>query len=183
MRRNRIVLFAYVLAATVGSLRAQSPEPMTEETLRAMARAAVSDANTDGGRVQALDFRVKEKWGAFDPYPIALNTVTGLRALVVSPYLSYRTGFSEALRKMDPIETVPFAPWMSVVVAPETMNAPDVIKVVVTRNGQMMSPTSNTLRPKEFRNSFGATATLHAGYVAFPREAFAPGCQRSPETA
>jgi hypothetical protein len=93
----------------------------------------------------------------------------------MSPYLNYRFGFSEALRKMEPLETVPFAPWMSVVVTPETINAPDVIKVVVTRNGQLVTPVSSTLSPREFRNNFGAATTLHAGYVAFPREAFAPG--------
>src|SRR5262245_10361466 len=172
---NRVILLVCTVAATVGSLRAQSPEPMTEAALRATAKAAVADASTNEGRVLALDARVKEKWGAFDPYPISLNTAPGLRAGVVPPYLRYRTGFSEALRKMEPIESVPFSPWMSVVVTPEAINAPDVIKVVVTRNGQMVTPVSSSLSPKEFRNSFGAATTLHAGSVAFPREAFAPG--------
>lgn len=148
---------------------------MTAEDLHRFTQTAVTTANSNENRVAVLDGLVKARWGAFDPYPIQLNTSAGLSAVAIPPYLAYRNAVSERLRKMEPTNAIPFVPVVRVSVTPTAATAPDVIKVVVVRNGQTVQPIGSTLVAREFRNNFGATAMLHGGEVAFPLEAFAPG--------
>ncbi len=54
------------------------------------------------------------------------------------------------------------------------MDAPDIIKVVLKRNGEIIQPNWSTLEPHVFTNKMGASTTLHAGDVEFPCSAFSP---------
>jgi hypothetical protein len=60
-------------------------------------------------------------------------------------------------------------------VSPERIEAPDITRVGVARDGREIPPIVNRLRPMQFTNGSGDTASLHAGEVQFPMTAFAPG--------
>jgi hypothetical protein len=76
---------------------------------------------------------------------------------------------------MDPLDKVPWFSGAIVSVIPRTMDSPDIIKIVVTRDGVQITPLVNELKPAVHQNRLGATVTLHSGGVVFPMEAFRPG--------
>jgi hypothetical protein len=148
---------------------------MSGDALRELTEMAMERGGTSEARLAALDGLVKARWGAFDLYPIVLNAPPDLSAEVFPIYLRYRTLFAERLRKMEPTNAIPFIPAVSVHITPKQFTSPDVIKVVVFRNGKEVQPISSTLTPRTFQNALGGVVSLHAGVVAFPQDAFAPG--------
>ena len=170
------VISIVLLVSALPLIGAQVPAAMlSAEDLRALTQTAVAGASNDDDRLAALDGLVKARLGAFDLYPIVLNTPPTLAASATPPYLAYRQSLKERLRKMEPTNTIPFAPVVSIVVVPTQANAPDVIKVVVVRNGSPVQSVVNSLAAHEFKNGLGVTTIMHAGEVTFPVAAFAPG--------
>jgi hypothetical protein len=94
---------------------------------------------------------------------------------LAGPYTLYRFALMEALRKMDPLEEVPVPRGVAIIVSPTRIDSPDIIKVVVQRDGVQIPPITNTLQPTVMRTALGASRTLHAGVLEFPCAAFAPG--------
>ena len=93
---------------------------------------------------------------------------------VTARYALYRFALADSIRKMEPIEKAPIPGGHLVSVTPRTMDAPDIIKVVVQRNGVTVEPIATDLKPKAFSNRMGASTTLHAGTMMFACSAFAP---------
>src|SRR5260370_36273075 len=87
---------------------------------------------------------------------------------------AYRVALGGKSGKMEPVEEAVVPVGHAVVVTPARFDSPDIIKVVVKRNGEIVPPIANELKPKVLSNRMGASTTLHAGYVLFPCSAFAP---------
>jgi len=116
-----------------------------------------------------------------DPLFMALHptvrvpTPEGLSIEVIFPYSLYRSQLKEAIRKREPLADVAIpAGVISVTVTPSRIDAPDIIKIVVERDGKEVPPVLNGLKPTEVTTRMGAKDVLHAGVVAFPCAAFAP---------
>ena len=75
---------------------------------------------------------------------------------------------------MDPIDRVPFLSAVAVMIEPKELGAPDIIKVVVQRDGQIVEPLASTLLPREFKSRMGAVQVIHSGMVTYSLSAFAP---------
>lgn len=143
------------LRATVLALRSQQP-PLT-----------------DGAFFVALDkFVGVEIIPPFQRGVISIHESDELSITLMPRYAAFHFGLEDALRKMDPIDTVQIIEGHTVHVAPARMDAPDIIKVVLQRNGVIVPPLQNALATKVFQNRMGASATLHAGDVVFPCSAF-----------
>ena len=95
--------------------------------------------------------------------------------MLSTPYMTYRRGVAEYLRMGDALTNVPWVPTAVVTVSPAQIGSPDIIKVIVERDGKAIAPTENLLKPMSFANGGGQTAIIHAGEVRFPVSAFAPG--------
>jgi hypothetical protein len=82
----------------------------------------------------------------------------------------------EKVRKFEPLTPAPaWAPGIHILVQPKTINAPDIEKIVVQRNGAVIAPASTTLRVSEMTTRMGAKRMIHEGEVIFPLTAFEPG--------
>jgi len=98
-----------------------------------------------------------------------------LSVIALFPYDTFRTSLLEALRKKEPIESGIVPLGVRIVVSPSRIDAPDIEKVVVERDGRVIAPLSSSLIPKELATRLGAKRMIHSGEVLFSCSAFAPG--------
>ncbi len=165
-----------VALGLVQSLSAQKTELPTASAVRGMTREAQAEGKGDSSAVVlALDKRVRARWGDFESFPLSIVRRQDLTIYLATPYMSYRRGVIEHLRMRESLNGVPWTDWAVVSVAPERIEAPDVTRVSVLRDGREIAPVKTALRPMQFSNGSGDTATLHAGEVHYPMTAFAPG--------
>ena len=92
-----------------------------------------------------------------------------------SPYTSYRTAVAEALRKREDVATVQVQRDIRIVVSPSRIDAPDIVRVIVERDGKPVPATMNTLKPTTMTTRMGAKGVLHSGTINFNCQAFTPG--------
>jgi hypothetical protein len=89
--------------------------------------------------------------------------------------MSYRSALIAHLRMREPLTGIPWIDWAVISVSPERLDAPDITRLVVRRGGADVPPLKSLLRPMQFTNGSGDSASLHAGEVHYPVSAFAPG--------
>ncbi len=166
-----ILLLAVAIAA-----QAPAPAPAIDgQALKTMAIEAVAAANGDAeAAVRALDEKVVARWGQVLLEPLSVSDApTEIR--LFSPYAAYRKSIAELVRRRQPVDRLAFNPAAIVLVAPVRVDAPDVTGINVRRNGEVVQPAANNLALRPITSPIGVTVNLHAGYVAFPLSAFAPG--------
>jgi hypothetical protein len=178
-RTLNLVLLNLLLAfvpGTAPAVFAQRVAPMTAAEIRALTRDAQSAARGDKDElILGLDARARARWGDFESFPISIVKREDLRVVLSSPYMTYRRTLAEYLRMARPVADVPWIGAIVIVIEPSRIDAPDITRVAVERAGRAIGPIENLLRPMKFSNGSGGEATIHAGEVRFPLEAFAPG--------
>jgi hypothetical protein len=168
------VLLLFGLAAI--HLGAQPHQPLTEASVRALARRASRDSRGDPTKlVLALDQRVRERWGDFESFPLSIVRDEDLLVAITAPYMSFRRSLVDMLRSGRPIEQTAWTGTVVIAIAPMRLGAPDVESVVVSRDGHSVAPVSSGLRPMTFSNGRGDEGVIHAGDVHFAVSAFLPG--------
>lgn len=182
-----LLVFHAVVGAAAGAgvgagVGAQTParrvEPMTAARVRSLTRDAQSAARGDKNEfVLGLDARVRARWGDFETFPVWVVRRDDLRVELSMPYMTYRRTLAEYLLINRPIKDVPWIAAGVIAVEPSRIDAPDIIRIVVERDGQSVPPLQNLLRPMRFANGNGGEAMLNAGEVRFPMSAFAPGAR------
>jgi hypothetical protein len=172
----RAAIHVVVAAGLAVSLRAQPSGLPTAAAVRTFTRAAQGEGKGDSSAiVLALDNRVRARWGDFESFPVSLVRRQDLTVFLTTPYMSYRRALIEHLRMREALTAIPWIGTAVVSVNPERIEAPDITRVTVTRDGRDVPPARTLLRPMQFSNGSGESATLHAGEVHFPLTAFAPG--------
>lgn len=149
---------------------------MTAAAVRAMTKEAESAARGDKNEVVlGLDSRVRARWGDFESFPITIVRREDLSIVLSTPFMTYRRALAEYLRMGDSLDRIPWVPTAVISISPSRLEAPDIIRVVVERNGKEVAAAENLLKPMAFTNGSGDSATIHAGEVRFPMTAFAAG--------
>jgi hypothetical protein len=192
IRRFILVLTLATCAAT-SFLRAQArgaatARPAAQEStsgcspstrdLRATALAlrSTNPPPSEGAFFLALDqFVGTEIIPPFKTGAIPIESSGAISIVLLPRYAAYHLALEEALRKMEPIDAIQIFEGHAVLVSPSQMDAPDIIKVVLQKNGEIIPPMLNNLAPKAFQNRMGATTMLHVGAVMYPCSAFTPG--------
>ena len=165
-----------IVAALSVAVAGQSTAPPTSARVRALAKEAESRAKGDPNvLVLALDKRFREIWGDFESFPISIIRRDDILITLTTPYMGYRRALVEHLRMRRGIAEVPWVDAAIVSVGLNRVDAPDILEVVVERDGKRIPPIANGLKPMSFQNGNGQSAVLHAGDVSFPMSAFAPG--------
>jgi hypothetical protein len=178
MEHKRVLLALIACAAVAPALAAQAQrrEPMTAPAIRAMTKEAEAEARGDKNEVVlGLDRRVRERWGDFESFPVTIVRREDLSVVLSTPFMSYRRALAEFLRMGDALAKIPWIPTAVVTISPSRLESPDIVRVVVERNGKAVPAAENLLKPMKFTNGTGDAATIHAGEVRFPMSAFAPG--------
>lgn len=153
---------------------------MTAGNRKLIAEWAAEASKTGDGNanVLALDRKLKAAFG-YEPQSaghVLLSNGAITLALTTSLDL-YRTAFVEAMRMMEPAPPVPSETGIVVMVSPRQIDAPDIVKIVVQRDGTTVPPLRIGLSPTPFETRMGAKDMLGAGEIVFPAAAFLPGAR------
>jgi hypothetical protein len=124
--------------------------------------------------IQALDRAVGVDSTYLTTHAPVLYSTDELAIIIHFPYPLYRFGLIEAIRKRDSIATVVMPTSVAISVSPSRIDAPDITKVIVERDGRAVAPLQSTLKPTAMSTRIGAKATLHAGILSYPCSAFDP---------
>jgi len=163
-------------AATIVSAQTPRREPMTPAVVRALTKEAESAARGDKNEVVlGLDSRVRARWGDFESFPVTIVRREDLSIVLSTPFMTYRRALAEFLRMNDSLDKIPWVPTAVITISPGRLEAPDILRVVVERDGKEIAPAENLLKPMAFTNGSGDSAMIHAGEVRFPMSAFASG--------
>lgn len=101
----------------------------------------------------------------------------GLLIQAISPYGRYRRALKEALSRREPIEGALTLAAVEISVVPSRINSPDIIRIIVERDGKAATPIANTLTPTELTSRWRVKAVIHSGVVLYPCSAFAAGAK------
>jgi len=91
------------------------------------------------------------------------------------PFPQLREDLLDALRKRQPVDAIQARTTSTVYVLPTTINAQNIERIIVERDGQEVPPIASRLKATTMSTALGATVTVNAGEVVFPCSAFAPG--------
>lgn len=94
---------------------------------------------------------------------------------VLGPVVKFEMAAKQRVRKFEPLTGLPWDPTVSVVVEPGQIDAPDIDKIIVQRNGTIVQPLRSDLTPKVLETRLGAKRAIHSGAVMFSLDTFAPG--------
>jgi hypothetical protein len=154
----------------------RSPEPMKESAVRSLVRRAQTTTAGDAtDLVLALDKEIRVRWGDFESFPISIVRREDLAVTLTTPFMGFRRALVEHLRLRQPLGEVPWVGYVVIAVSPERLEAPDIERLVIERDGRIVAPVQNRLRPMSFTNGRGETATIHAGELYFPTWTVASG--------
>jgi hypothetical protein len=149
---------------------------LSEAEVRAIAAQSAHDAKGDPDRFMALALRAILKLvPAFSFEPLMLAYTDGLGVFAAGPATNFMISAREAVRKMEPIDRVAWGHEIVVLVLPRTIEAPDIEKVVVMRDGSIVTPVQSTLAPATLTTAMGASVVVHQGVLTYPLPAFDPG--------
>ena len=182
----RMLAWALFVVAALGELpglAARRQQTITEAQAREWAAYAVKKAGANqevfDKTFSTLARIVAPAYRAF--YPLAtgvlLHQTEDLHIELVGPVSSFQSAVSEAVRKFEPTGNVPWRGCASVHVLPLRIEAADIEKIIVTRDGNLVEPRMNMLVPTPMTTRAGLKQIIHAGSVCFPSETFAPGSQ------
>lgn len=158
------------------AVQAQSANGPTASGVRTLTRDAQSEGKRDNNAiVLALDKRVRARWGDFESFPVSIVRRQDITIYLATPYMTYRRALIEHLRRQERLTEIPWVEWAVVSINPERIDAPDITRVIVRRDGTEVVPIKSLLRPMQFTNGSGDSASLHAGDVHYAMSAFAPG--------
>jgi hypothetical protein len=167
---KRLIIVAMLCSAHAAAANGQTTDcsPSMAELKKTAIAAKAANPGDDFAVIKAMDKAAGIDTGYATQHPaISLSKIERLSAYLTLPFLSYRLAVSEALRKRESIEGVQLPAGVIVSVSPSTLDAPDIIKVVVTRNGVDVQPVASTLKPTELTTRMGAKVVLHAGELLF----------------
>jgi hypothetical protein len=147
----------------------RSPEAMKESAVRSLVRRAQATTAGDAtDLVLALDKEIRARWGDFESFPISIVKREDLTVTLTTPFMGFRRALVEHLRLRQPLDEVPWVGYVVIAVSPERLEAPDIERLVLERDGRIVAPVQNRLRSMSFTNGRGETATIHAGELYFP---------------
>jgi hypothetical protein len=197
-RPTRLLFFVSMGAVQLATLVCSDPASLAalEQNPAGRGRgtvAQISDCSPGGPSLKVLAKSLSAKHNDRTTFARALDAAVGVDTTfadahtsirVVStdelsirartPYQAYREAVLEALRKRDPIDLIGVPTSVSIDVFVFQIGAPDIIKVIVERDGKAVTPRLNQLKPRTLTTALGATTVLHEGSVFFPCAAFDP---------
>lgn len=173
-----LALAALFLLAAQGPPRTTPLARVPEAAVRAV---AVEAYNADGN-VSAFQRDFAAGISRLCPgcnYQIVPLVPPALRSSITAGAYGPISGFylsaSDLIRARKPIAGAVWTEGVTVVIVPSTAAAPNIERVVVTRDGKTIAPLSSTLQSAAVGRGSEIQATLNTGRIVFPLAAFDPG--------
>ena len=91
------------------------------------------------------------------------------------PISGFYLSASDLIRARKPVAGAVWTEGVTVLIVPNSARAPDIERVIVTRDGRTIAPVSSSLQSTELGHDGEVRATLKGGRIVFPLSAFEPG--------
>lgn len=149
--------------------------PLSAATVQALAaKVAASADNNEEVFTRVFTALIRSQSPESDG-PFVLHSSAELIVNVTGPVWRYGTAVAERVRKFIAAPAaVAWNPTYSVAIVPRQIDAPDIERVIVQRNGVQVSALNTSLKPQTMITKMGAKTTINAGVVNFPASAFTP---------
>jgi hypothetical protein len=152
---------------------------ITESTARELLTKAAREAKNDPNAFTASALSAIAALSPEFGFVGGLQKVIASDALdidVAGPVFRLMSDLRERVRKFEALVPSPaWAPEMVILVGPKQIGSPDIEKIIVQRNGEIVSPLRTTLSPRVMVTAIGAKQLIHSGTVSYPLSAFEPG--------
>ena len=157
--------------------RAEGPlTRLTETQIRGFAAEAAKRSNNDPGVFAASVMSAVTKIAPDIKGPVVIEQSGALEIFILGPASYFLATARERVRKFEPVDaSLPWPRGVRIVVSPKQIDAPDIEKLVVQRNGAVVAQLGSTLAPQELVTAMNAKRVIHRGEIAFPTAAFEPG--------
>lgn len=154
-------------------------EPLIRVT-NSQARAILSDAGpkakNDVATFVALFVASLAKLAPDFKGPQSIADSDGLSIFISGPLGNFFAEARERVRKFEPLVPPPvWSAYVQILVSPDRIDAPDIEKIIVQRNGSVIAPIRTALVMRELVTAIGAKRMIHSGTVTYPVSAFEPG--------
>lgn len=180
---------AVLIVAATGAVAAQQPSQGLPHATRVMSDLELthwgeSAIKQEAASGKALDYLfnsyVRTKIPLYYDTPalppsVEILEAPALRISAHGPMAAVQMRVRESARRQEPLGTLSLLPIVGVVVSPLQIDAPDIDKVVLRRDGTIIAPVSDGLKPQEMTTRMGARAVVHSGVITYPVAAFGPG--------
>lgn len=171
-----LVAFTAFSSVTNAQTPSVAPTPLgcspSVASLKRIARQAWATTHDETKVLAALDAAIKSPSAAFVDF---IDSPDGLFFTVQSPAQAYRYAVSEALRKRNPIESADAINAIAIDVTPTQIDAPNIEKVLVERNGQLVAPLTSSLQPRVMTTRLGGKEVINGGRLTYSCSSFFPG--------
>lgn len=173
---RRILPLAIVICLSPSVVTAQAFHRVTKDEAIAAAKTAAATTSDSDRFLAQFQREIQKLAPGYNGQPLWVSTGESMWIAVMGPVLSYGRDVAERVRKMELVDSVEWKDQVLLVVSPQRINAPDIIKVVVARDGQQITPTdSHEFIVHELTTAIGAKVSLHGGQISYEISAFDPG--------
>jgi hypothetical protein len=169
--------------AACAALLTQAPQraPLARVPEAAVRAVGVEAYNADGN-VKAFQRDFAAGISRLCPgcnYEIVPLVPPALRSAITAGAYGPISGFylsaSDLIRARKPIAGAVWTDGVTVLIVPAAANAPNIERVIVTRDGKSVAPVSSSLQSTAVGRGSDIQATLNGGRIVFPLAAFDPG--------
>jgi hypothetical protein len=149
---------------------------VTEAQARTILTDAGSRAKNDLNAFSASFLAAAGKIAPEFAGPKNVSRSDALNIFISGPLGFFFAEARERVRKFEPLAPPPtWSTGIHVIVQPQQIDAPDIEKIVVQRNGALVAPVRTALATSEMTTRMGAKRVIHSGEVVYPLSAFEPG--------
>jgi hypothetical protein len=164
------------VAAAAETKRLDGPLPtLSEVSIRPAATRLAATADNDPNRFTVGFYAEIRKSAPDFGGPLDIRSGGSLTIMVAGPVAKYGFKVSEAVRRF--LTTPASAAWdatYSVYITPTKIDALNIERVILQRNGATVAAIASTLKPSVKVTAMNAKAVINEGEVTFPVSAFAP---------
>lgn len=168
---------AVYILALLAALVPQSFHRITEaEAHQALNTAIASTKGADANATIAAFLKaVKPIAPDYETNGVPIIEADSIFVAIAGPLRLFQYAAAESLRRFESPDKLPWAPGITIGVSVRQITAPDIVNIVVTRNGTRVEPIENRLVIGERTTAMGAKNKVHEGQIVFPAAAFDPG--------
>ena len=160
-------------------LKRREAEPLvrvTESQARAMLTETAQRSQNDPDVFAALFFKAVAKSAPEFKGPRIVTSSAALEIVVSGPLGFFFAEAREHIRKLEPLVPPPaWSPGVHLRISPQQIDAPDIEKIIVQRNGTAVEALRSSLAVRELVSRSGEKRMIHSGEVTYPLSAFEPG--------
>jgi hypothetical protein len=150
-----------------------------EQGMAALKTAAESAKGNYASLENTFQREIRKIWNDYDNALFKVYDRAEMNVLIIGPAENAVSNASAALKRGETIDGVTWPGGVTVYIAVLSNDSPDIVDVVVERDGKVIEPLHKGLQPRPIQAVVGAgrgtNRMVHEGGYLYPVSAFDPG--------